>query len=340
MPISMRSTRRSSSATTRSLRGRPVIVGGGVVLAASYEAKALRRPDRDGRHRRRARLCPRAIVVATADSRPTPRRARPCSQIFEETAPLVEGLSIDEAFLDVRGLGHISGSPLEIAAAAAPRESAGGRSADHRRARTHEVPGQGRECASRSPTGCSSCRPAAELEFLHPLPVERLWGVGRVTAAKLHARGITTVGRGRASSVSARSFRCSGRAIGPPPARARAQPRSAARTGRAAAAARSERSGRSGADEGRPSEFVDGADRARRSRRAPAAGGPARRAAPSCCGLRFEDFSRATRSHTLAEPTDRDVRDPRHRDRAAARGEADDRAARPDADRDLARQPG
>src|SRR5438477_3632482 len=96
-----------------SLAGRPVIVGGGVVLAASYEAKACGvRTAMGGAQARR--LCPRAVVVpprmsAYADA------SRAVFAVFEQTSPLVEGISIDEAFLDVRGLEHISGSPLEIA---------------------------------------------------------------------------------------------------------------------------------------------------------------------------------------------------------------------------------
>src|SRR5215203_6068513 len=95
------------------LRGRPVIVGGGVVLAASYEAKAFGiRTAMGGRQARR--LCPQAIVVrprmaAYADA------SKAMFGVFEDTTPLVEGLSIDEAFLDVRGLERIAGTPTAIA---------------------------------------------------------------------------------------------------------------------------------------------------------------------------------------------------------------------------------
>src|SRR4249919_2281816 len=97
----------------RRLRGRPVIVGAGVVLAASYEAKAYGVRTAMGGVRAR-RLCPKAIVVP-------PRMAayseasKAVFAVFEDTVPVVEGLSIDEAFLDVRGLDHISGTPVEIA---------------------------------------------------------------------------------------------------------------------------------------------------------------------------------------------------------------------------------
>lgn len=186
-----------------SLRGRPVIVGGGVVLAASYEAKA--RGVRTAMGCAQAlRLCPAAVVVP-------PRMAaysaasKAVFAVFEDTTPLVEGLSIDEAFLDVGGLARISGSPSRIAA-------------DLRRAVAERVGlpitvGVARtkflaKVASgvAKPDGLLVVPHDRELEFLHPLPVERLWGVGKVTAEKLHARGIRTVGqvaeRGEAALVA------------------------------------------------------------------------------------------------------------------------------------------
>src|SRR5918997_1768059 len=97
----------------RRLRGRPVIVGAGVVLAASYEAKAHGvRTAMGGRQARR--LCPQAIVVSPRMSAYS-EASKAVYEIFEDTTPLVEGLSIDEAFLDVRGMRRISGSPREIA---------------------------------------------------------------------------------------------------------------------------------------------------------------------------------------------------------------------------------
>src|SRR5438034_6222794 len=96
-----------------SLRGRPVIVGGGVVLAASYEAKAYGvRTAMGGAQARR--LCPQAIVVPPRMSAYS-EASKAVYRVFEQTSPLVEGLSIDEAFLDVRGLERISGTPPEIA---------------------------------------------------------------------------------------------------------------------------------------------------------------------------------------------------------------------------------
>src|SRR5215217_6185230 len=96
-----------------SLRGRPVIVGMGVVLAASYEAKACGvRTAMGGAQARR--LCPHAIVVGPRMSAYS-EASRAVFEVFRQTTPLVEGLSIDEAFLDVRGLRRISGTPIEIA---------------------------------------------------------------------------------------------------------------------------------------------------------------------------------------------------------------------------------
>src|SRR5205823_677117 len=95
------------------LRGRPVIVGAGVVLAASYEAKAYGiRTAMGGAVARR--LCPRAVVVQPRMSAYA-EASKAVFEVFDDTTPLVEGLSIDEAFLDVRGLGHIWGTPPEIA---------------------------------------------------------------------------------------------------------------------------------------------------------------------------------------------------------------------------------
>src|SRR3954451_3653727 len=96
------------------LRGKPVIVGAGVVLAASYEAKAYGVRTAMGGRQARA-LCPHAAVVPPRMSAYS-EASKAVFAVFERTSPLVEALSIDEAFLDVRGLGHILGRPSEIAA--------------------------------------------------------------------------------------------------------------------------------------------------------------------------------------------------------------------------------
>ena len=176
----------------RRLRGRPVIVGSGVVLAASYEAKAYGvRTAMGGAQARR--LCPQAVVVAPRMSAYA-EASKAVYRVFEDTTPLVEGLSIDEAFLDVRGLERLSGSPIEIAARLrrAVRERVG-LPITVGVARTKFLAKVASGVAK--PDGLLVVPPPDELSFLHPLPVERLWGVGPVTARKLHDRGINTVGQ-------------------------------------------------------------------------------------------------------------------------------------------------
>jgi DNA polymerase IV len=173
------------------LRGRPVIVGAGVVLAASYEAKALGvRTAMGGAQARR--LCPDAVVVDPRMSAYM-QASKAVFAVFEDTTPLVEGISIDEAFLDVGGLRRISGSPTEIAVRLrrTVREQVG-LPITVGIARTKFLAKVASGVAK--PDGLLLVPPDRELAFLHPLPVERLWGVGRVTAAKLGRRGIGTVG--------------------------------------------------------------------------------------------------------------------------------------------------
>jgi len=173
------------------LRGRPVIVGGGVVLAASYEAKAcgVRTAMGGGQARR---MCPHAVVVPPRMSAYA-EASKAVFEVFHDTTPLVEGLSIDEAFLDVGGLRRVSGPPAGIAARlrrlVAQRV---GLPITVGVARTKFLAKVASGVAK--PDGLLVVPPEGELDFLHPLPVERLWGVGRVTAAKLHDRGISTVG--------------------------------------------------------------------------------------------------------------------------------------------------
>jgi DNA polymerase IV len=174
------------------LRGRPVIVGAGVVLAASYEAKAYGvRTAMGGRQARR--LCPDAVVVSPRMSAYA-EASKAVYRVFEDTTPLVEGLSIDEAFLDVRGLDRIAGTPVEIAVRLRHdvREQVG-LPITVGVARTKFLAKVASGVAK--PDGLLVVPPARELAFLHPLPVERLWGVGRITGAKLHDRGIATVGQ-------------------------------------------------------------------------------------------------------------------------------------------------
>jgi DNA polymerase IV len=172
------------------LRGRPVIVGGGVVLAASYEAKAYGvRTAMGGALARR--LCPHAVVVPprmTAYS----RASDAVFEVFRDCTPLVEPLSVDEAFLDVGGLGRLRGAPVQIAERlrADVRERAG-LPITVGVARTKFLAKVASQEAK--PDGLLLVPPDRELAFLHPLPVRRLWGVGPKTADKLHAHGIETV---------------------------------------------------------------------------------------------------------------------------------------------------
>ncbi|WP_156690492.1 DNA polymerase IV [Mycobacterium sp. Marseille-P9652] len=172
------------------LRGRPVIVGGGVVLAASYEAKAYGvRTAMGGAQARR--LCPHAVVVPprmTAYS----RASDAVFEVFRDCTPIVEPLSVDEAFLDVGGLARLRGTPVQIAERlrADVRERAG-LPITVGVARTKFLAKVASQEAK--PDGLLLVPPDRELEFLRPLPVRRLWGVGAKTADKLHAHGIATV---------------------------------------------------------------------------------------------------------------------------------------------------
>src|SRR5690349_1962169 len=177
------------------LRGRPVIVGGGVVLAASYEAKAYGVRTAMG-GAQAERLCPHAVVVPPRFHAYTDA-SRAVFAVFEDTTPLVEGISIDEAFLDVGGLRRIAGSPVDIAARLRRdvRERVG-LAITVGVARTKFLAKVASAVAK--PDGLLLVPPDGESAFLHPLPVERLWGVGRSTSATLRSRGLTTVGEGAA----------------------------------------------------------------------------------------------------------------------------------------------
>jgi DNA polymerase IV len=173
------------------LRGRPVIVGGGVVLAASYEAKRLGVRTAMGERQARA-LCPTAVVVPPRMEAYS-AASRAVFEVFRRTSPFVEGLSIDEAFLEVGGLARVSGTPTEIAARLRRQvaDEVGlpitvGVAATKFLAKVAS--------AVAKPDGLLVVPVGEELDFLHPLPVERLWGVGRITAEKLHARGMRSVG--------------------------------------------------------------------------------------------------------------------------------------------------
>lgn len=174
------------------LRGRPMAVGGGVVLAASYEARAMGvRTAMNGATARR--LCPNLLTVKPRMEAYS-EASRQVFKIFDDTTPLVEPISIDEAFLDVSGLERLVGSPESIAIGLRSRVAEEvGLAISVGVARTKFLA----KVASGvcKPDGLRVVEPDSELRFLHPLPVRSLWGVGVKTAEKLNEKGIHTVGQ-------------------------------------------------------------------------------------------------------------------------------------------------
>jgi DNA polymerase-4 len=279
------------------LRGKPVIVGGGVVLAASYEAKALGiRTAMSGSQAQR--VCPQAIVVPARMSAYA-EASKDVFAVFEQTSPTVEGLSIDEAFLDVGGMEHFSGDPRQIAAQLRRDvlEEVGlpitvGVASTKFLAKVAS--------AFAKPDGLLVIEPGTEIEFLHPLAVERLWGVGPVTSKKLRQRGVKTVGdiarigeEGLASALgraTARHLNALANNRDPRPVRARGRRRSigAQRALRSQSRTKAEL-------EAILVELVERvAPRLRRSKRS---------ARTVVLRLRFGDFTRVTRSRTMQRAT-------------------------------------
>jgi DNA polymerase IV len=279
------------------LRGRPVIVGMGVVLAASYEARAYGIHSAMSGSRAR-RLCPHAVVVRPRMSAYS-EASKAVYRLFDDASPVVEGLSIDEAFLDVRGLERIAGAPAEIAA----------RLRHEVRARVGLPLTVGVACTKflakvasgvAKPDGLLVVPPGAEQAFLDPLPVEALWGVGPVTSRTLRERGLVTVGR-VAEVPEAALVAMLGRAVGRQlHALAHNRDPRRVRTGRRRGSIGSQcalgRSRRSG-------EEVDAiliglvervTGRMRRARRV---------GRTVVLRVRFDDFTRATRSHTFVHAT-------------------------------------
>jgi len=280
-----------------SLRGRPVIVGARVVLAASYEAKAFGvRTPMNGAEARR--LCPHAVVVRPRMDAYS-QASKDMFEVFHDTTPFVEALSIDEAFLDVGGLWRISGTPTEIAVRLrrTVRERVG-LPITVGVARTKFLAKVASGVAK--PDGLLVVPTDGELEFLHPLPVEALWGVGPVTAAKLRERGITIV-RAVAELGESELVRILGRAAGRQ-LHALAHNRDPRRvtTGRRRRSMGTQRAlgRRRRAPEELDTDLVALVDRLSRRLR-----GAHRVCRTIVLRLRFDDFSRATRSHTLSEAT-------------------------------------
>jgi DNA polymerase IV len=279
------------------LRGRPVIVGAGVVLSASYEARAFGVYTPMGLTRAR-KLCPQAVVVEPRFAAYT-AASKAVFEIFEQTTPLVEGLSIDEAFLDVRGMGLIAGTSTDIAVRL--------RSQVLERVGLRITVGVARtkflaKVASgvAKPDGLLVVPCDGELAFLHPLPVERLWGVGLVTARKLRAQAITTVGQ-VAQLEEELLIRLLGRASGrhlhalahnrdPRPVHVGRRRRS---IGSQRALGRSPRSGQ--AIDAVVLGLVDRVTRRMRAAK--------RLGRTVVLRLRFDDYSRVSRSHTLLMAT-------------------------------------
>jgi DNA polymerase-4 len=269
-----------------------------VVLAASYEAKAFGvKTAMGGREARR--LCPQAIVVPSRFEAYS-EASKAVFRIFEDIAPVVEGLSIDEAFIDVRGMRRIAGSPEQIARRLRERvRDEVGLPITVGVARTKFLAKVASGVAK--PDGLLVVEPERELAFLHPLPVEKLWGVGKVTSAKLHAHGLLTVGQ-VAEYPETTLVRLLGRAAGRQlhalahnrdPRRVRTGVRRRSIGGQRAMGRRGRKT-----PEALDETLVALVDRIGKRLRA------ARRVTRTVIlRLRFDDWSRATRSHTLPQAT-------------------------------------
>jgi DNA polymerase IV len=281
----------------RSLRGRPTIVGVGVVMAASYEARAYGIHGGMGGGRAR-RLCPHAAVVPPRFTAYV-EASRALFDLFEETAPLVEGMSLEEAFLDVRGLERISGTPRQIAERLRrqARERVG-LALTVGVARTKVLAKMASRAAK--PDGLLVIDPEREAEFLEPLPVEALWGVGTVTAEKLHAHGIHTIGQLGRRDVAELTLFLGAHAARHLHAIAHNRDPRRVRRGRRRRSIGTQSAFAGGGKSGNQLDalLVTLVDRVTRRARA------ANRAGRTVTlRLRFADFSRATRSRTLPHPT-------------------------------------
>jgi len=279
------------------LRGKPVIVGGGVVLAASYEARAFGvRSAMGGASARR--LCPQSIVVSPRFGAYV-EASRAVFAVFKETAPTVEGLSMEEAFLDVAGLERISGTPPAIAARLKEDVLAqAGLTITVGVARTKALAKVA--SAAAKPDGLLVVPPDGEIAFLHPLAVERLWGVGPATAARLHERGIETVGQLAALDVAVLTT-----ILGPAGGR-HLHALSHGRDPRPVRSGRRRRSFGAQSAFGRRSRSAESLDAVilglvervtRRMRSSRQVG------RTLVLRIRFDDYSRASRSRTLGRPT-------------------------------------
>lgn len=281
------------------LRGRPVIVGAGVVLAASYEAKAHGVCTAMG-GRQAALLCPDAVVVPPRMTAYA-RASDAVFAVFRDTTPLVEPLSVDEAFLDVAGLRRTAGEPVAIAARLRARvRDEVGLPITVGVARTKFLAKVASQEAK--PDGLLLVPPGRELQFLHPLPVRRLWGVGARTEEKLRAHGIETVAQvaelneatlaSMIGSAMGRQLYCLARNID------RRRVVTGVRRRSVGAQRALGRRGNGMSHNEIDAVVVNLVDRI--TRRMRAAGRTGRTVT---LRLRFDDFGRATRSHTLPGAT-------------------------------------
>lgn len=280
------------------LRGLPVIVGGGVVLAASYEAKAHGVKTAMGGRQAKS-LCPGAVVVPPRFEAYS-EASKAVFEVFKKTSPVVEGVSIDEAFIDVSGLLRSVGSPASIAEELRRRvyEDVGLRITVGV-ARTKFLAKVASGVAK--PDGLLIVPTDKELEFLHPLAVERLWGVGKVSSEKLRAYGIRTVAQVATmdeatlqsilGSYSARHLLALAHNRDPRPVQSGKRRRS---MGAQHALGRGVH-----APQEIDRDLLALVDRVTRRMRA-----AERRGRTVVLRLRFDDFTRATRSHTLFRSTD------------------------------------
>jgi DNA polymerase-4 len=280
-----------------SLLGKPVIVGLGVVLAASYEAKAF--GVRTAMGQRRARqLCPQAAVVP-ARFEAYSEASKAVFRVFDDISPVVEALSIDEAFLDVRGMERSVGSPLEIARTLRRRvKDEVGLPITVGVARTKFLAKVASGVAK--PDGLLLVPPDEELAFLHPLEIERLWGVGPVTSRKLRDVGVSTVGevaRMDEGLLIALVGRAQGRHLHALAGNRDPRPVETRRRRRSIGSQRA-RGRRPWTALELDADLVALVDRVtRRMRKASRVGRTV------VLRLRFDDFTRATRSHTLLQAT-------------------------------------
>jgi DNA polymerase-4 len=276
------------------LRGHPVAVGSWVVMAASYEARAFGVRGGMGAARAR-RLCP-GLIFADSSWPAYVEASRAVLAIFERHAPVVEPASMEEAFLDVSGSG-VPGPEVAARLRRDVREEVG-LPLSVGVARTKVLA----KIASRSakPDGLFVVAPDRELEFLHPLPVERVWGVGPATATRLRAHGLCTVGdvaRLGEGELMAILGKAAGRYVHAIAHNRDHRPVRRSRRRRSFGAQRALRRGEHARAE------LDDALSGLAERVAERMGRKERAGRTVVLRLRFGDYTRATRSRTLAQPT-------------------------------------